>query len=162
AKLLNRPRAVFTLTGSRQVMGTLDYMAPEQRSHPQEVDHRADIYSLGVVFYEMLTGELPLGRFAPPSHTAGVDTRLDGIVCRALDREPQRRYQRFSEVKADLESLRAGAARPLGTSRHREGAEAADLTSVRFRLAPPAAGLIFTGFLVFVQGVIGAAFLVTE
>src|SRR6516162_8329569 len=108
AKLLNRPRAVFTLTGSQQVMGTLDYMAPEQRLRPQEVDHRADIYSLGVVFYEMLTGELPLGRFAPPSQKAGVDARLDGVVFRALEREPEQRYQRISEVKTDLSAIAGG------------------------------------------------------
>ena len=48
-------------------MGTPKYMAPEQVEHPQQVDHRADIYSPGVVFYQMLTGELPVGRFAPPS-----------------------------------------------------------------------------------------------
>ena len=60
-------RAAFALTGSQQVMGTPQYMAPEQMEQPHGVDHRADIYSLGVVFYEMLTGELPMGRFAPPS-----------------------------------------------------------------------------------------------
>ncbi len=75
AKLVGPSRASFTLTGTHQVMGTLDYMAPEQRSRPQEVDHRADIYSLGVVFYEMLTGELPLGasprRRRPPAWMGG-------------------------------------------------------------------------------------------
>src|SRR5205823_6768093 len=93
--------------------GTLAYMAPEQRQSPLEIDHRADIYSLGVVFYEMLTGELPLGRFEPPSHKADVDDRLDEVVFRALAREPERRYQRASEVKADVESVTRGRA-PVG------------------------------------------------
>jgi serine/threonine protein kinase len=105
AKLIDKPRANYTLTGSQMVMGTLDYMAPEQRLTPHQVDHRADIYSLGVVFYEMLTGELPLGRFAPPSQKTGVDQRLDGIVFRALEREPEHRYQRISEVKTDLHAI---------------------------------------------------------
>src|SRR6266404_947707 len=76
AKLVGRAPA-FTLTASQQIMGTPHYMAPEQMERPSGVDHRADIYSLGVVLYEMLTGELPLGRFAAPSQMAGVDQRLD-------------------------------------------------------------------------------------
>src|ERR1043165_9138349 len=51
--------ASVSLTEAGKVMGTPQYMAPEQVAHPAEVDHRADIYSLGVVFYQMLTGELP-------------------------------------------------------------------------------------------------------
>ena len=70
-------------------MGTPYYMAPEQTEHPREVDHRADIYSLGVVFYQMLTGELPLGRFAPPSQKVQIDVRLDEVVLRALEKEPE-------------------------------------------------------------------------
>jgi len=83
-------------------MGTPHYMAPEQVETPRNVDHRADIYSLGVVFYEMLTGELPIGRFAPPSKKAGVDVRLDEIVLKALEKEPERRHQRAIEVKEDV------------------------------------------------------------
>jgi len=104
AKLLGRDTGNFTLTGSRQVMGTLYYMAPEQIERPLEVDHRADIYSLGVVFYEMLTGQLPVGRFAMPSEKAGTDAFFDEVVLHALEREPAKRYQHASEVKTDVES----------------------------------------------------------
>jgi serine/threonine protein kinase len=82
-------------------MGTPNYMAPEQVEHPQSVDHRADIYSLGVVFYEMLTGELPLGKFAPPSRKVQVDVRLDEVVMHALEKEPERRYQRVFQVSIE-------------------------------------------------------------
>ena len=68
------PSVVLTEAG--KVMGTPQYMAPEQREHPAEVDHRADIYSLGVVFYQMLTGELPGKPIEPPSHTSA-DGRAD-------------------------------------------------------------------------------------
>jgi tRNA A-37 threonylcarbamoyl transferase component Bud32 len=93
------------LTMSQAAMGTLNYMAPEQRQNAQSVDHRADIYSLGVVFYEMLTGEVPMGRFEPPSKRVQVDVRLDEVVLRALEREPARRYQQASEVKSGVEAI---------------------------------------------------------
>ena len=92
-------------TTSEKVMGTPQYMAPEQLSRPAEVDHRADIYSLGVVFYQMLTGELPVGRFAPPSQKVQIDVRLDEVVLRALEREPAKRYQHVSEVKTQMETI---------------------------------------------------------
>jgi hypothetical protein len=105
AKLLLLAPDAANLTRTRQIMGTPHYMAPEQMDKSTSVDHRADIYSLGVVFYEMLTGELPLGRFDSPSKRAGLDARLDRIVLRALASEPGRRYQRASEMKSDVESL---------------------------------------------------------
>jgi tRNA A-37 threonylcarbamoyl transferase component Bud32 len=95
------------LTMSQAAMGTLNYMAPEQRRNAQGVDHRADIYSLGVVFYEMLTGEVPMGRFEAPSKRVQVDVRLDEVVLRALEREPERRYQQVSEVKSNVENITA-------------------------------------------------------
>ncbi len=101
------------LTGDNQVVGTPYYMAPEQIENPGSVDRRADIYSLGVVFYEMLTGELPLGRFAPPSQKVRIDVRLDEVVLRALEKEPELRYQHASDVKSHMESI---AASPAGAS----------------------------------------------
>jgi serine/threonine protein kinase/formylglycine-generating enzyme required for sulfatase activity len=88
-----------------QVLGTPNYMAPEQVEHPQKVDHRADIYSLGVVFYEMLTGELPLGKFQPPSKKVHVDVRLDEVVLHTLEKEPELRYQKASQVKTAVETI---------------------------------------------------------
>jgi predicted Ser/Thr protein kinase len=108
AKLLGSKPADSALTGSQQIMGTPQYMAPEQMERPTAVDHRADIYSLGVVFYEMLTGELPLGRFSPPSQKVHVDVRLDEVVLRALEKEPERRYQHAIDVKTDVESISPG------------------------------------------------------
>lgn len=105
AKLLGLATPDITLTGTRQAMGTLHYMAPEQYERPQAVDHRADIYSLGVVFYELLTGKLPLGRFALPSEKVRVDVRLDDVVLKSLEREPERRYQYVSEVKTEVDSI---------------------------------------------------------
>jgi serine/threonine protein kinase len=116
AKILGRNTGIYTLTGPWQVVGTLHYMAPEQIDNPLKVDHRADIYSLGVVFYEMLTGQLPLGRFAPPSQKAVVDARLDHVVLRALENEPDRRYQHASEVKTEVEAITlSGPAQTLRT-----------------------------------------------
>ncbi|TDJ70666.1 MAG: serine/threonine protein kinase, partial [Planctomycetota bacterium] len=108
AKLLD-PGPMERLTRSDQAMGTLQYMAPEQLERPLEVDHRADIYSLGVVLYELLTGELPLGRFPPPSAKVAVDVRLDEVVLRALEKEPERRYQRAIDVKTDVDAITQSA-----------------------------------------------------
>jgi tRNA A-37 threonylcarbamoyl transferase component Bud32 len=105
AKLIDESRAEALLTATGAKLGTPHYMAPEQIEKPSEVDHRADIYSLGVVFYEMLTGELPLGRFAPPSEKSSTDPRLDDVVLRTLAKEPSRRTQSAGEVKTQIETI---------------------------------------------------------
>jgi len=105
AKLIGDKTPGATLTGSGLALGTPHYMAPEQMEHPQDVDQRADIYSLGVVFYEMLTGELPIGSFAPPSAKTPVDPRVDEVVIRALARERERRQRNVTEVKQQVEAI---------------------------------------------------------
>jgi hypothetical protein len=94
-----------TLTEAGKVMGTPQYMAPEQMDRPAEVDHRADIYALGVVFYQMLTGELPGKRIEAPSRKVLIDVRLDEIVMRALEKKPERRYQQASVFKTEVEMV---------------------------------------------------------
>ncbi|MEW4488629.1 serine/threonine-protein kinase [Thalassoglobus sp. JC818] len=105
SRILGNEAQSTVLTGTHQVMGTLRYMAPEQLQGSRNVDGRADIYSLGVVFYEMLTGELPIGRFEAPSKRVEIDVRLDEVVLRTLETEPQRRYQQASEIKSDVQVI---------------------------------------------------------
>ncbi|TWT80361.1 Serine/threonine-protein kinase PknB [Planctomycetes bacterium CA13] len=105
SRILGNESQQEMLTGTHQVMGTPRYMAPEQMEGSHGVDHRADIYSLGVVFYEMLTGELPIGRFAAPSKKVKIDVRLDEVVLRTLEKEPRRRYQHASQIKSDVQSI---------------------------------------------------------
>src|SRR5882672_10008215 len=98
AKLVGADAPV-NLTMTNMVMGTPHYMAPEQVENPKSVDHRADIYAIGVVLYEMLTGELPIGRFEMPSKMVKIDVRLDEVVLKALEKSPEKRYQAASDIK---------------------------------------------------------------
>lgn len=112
AKLRGEEGRHVSLTLSGSALGTPAYMAPEQIERPQDVDHRADIYSLGVVFYEMLTGELPLGRFPAPSEKPGVDPRLDSVVFRTLEKQRERRWQTAGEMKTQVESVASAPPMP--------------------------------------------------
>ena len=137
AKLLGGNNVDVTLTQTHQAMGTPHYMAPEQWEKPQTVDHRADIYSLGVVFYELLTGELPLGAFAPPSRKIQVDVRIDEVVLKTLAKEPELRYQTASEFKTDVT---AAQARPEPTAPKPVGCIGRPLNALRRTIDPTLAG----------------------
>jgi hypothetical protein len=104
AQLENAPDETHTAA-----LGTPDYTAPEQWRG--QADHRADIYSLGVMFYEMLTGEVPHGVFDPPSKKAPVDARLDPVVLRAMQEAPERRYQQAGELRDDIDRVGATSKR---------------------------------------------------
>ena len=104
------PSSRFALTSTHVSMGTLSYMAPEQRVDAKNADARADIFSLGVILYEWLTGEVPLGTFDPPSRRKpGIDPRLDAIVTRCLKPDPEDRYPSVTALIADLEVLVPGS-----------------------------------------------------
>src|SRR5579862_8247383 len=143
AKMMGDEPGQQTLTGAKDAVGTPHYMAPEQIEKPLTVDHRADIYSLGVVFYEMLTGELPLGKFQPPSAKVQIDVRLDEVVLHALEKEPGRRYQHVSQVKTAVETI---ATTPAGAG-SAEPITAAQIEAARNQLKIPARGLVAAGAL---------------
>ncbi|MGI9516375.1 MAG: serine/threonine-protein kinase [Pirellulaceae bacterium] len=136
----------FSLTGTQQIMGTPHYMAPEQMQGSKSVDHRADIYSLGVVFYEMLTGELPIGRFEAPSTKVRIDVRLDEVVLRSLESAPDRRYQHASDLKTGVESILGSNDAQFPLAKPVANLEMADFkSSVRNQLRIPAFGLMLAG-----------------
>lgn len=118
---LNRPSDsdAMTLSHTGAFMGTPAYTAPEQARDAAHVDHRADLYSLGVLLYEMLTGELPRGVFQPPSRKADSDARLDDVVQRALQERPEDRYQAAADIKRDVTSVRSPAAKAAQPSKRR-------------------------------------------
>ena len=94
------------LTQSGVAMGTMHYMAPETLTLGTAVDHRADIYAVGVMLYEMLTGKLPRGMFDPPSkQIPGLDPRYDDIIAKAIRDEREIRYQSAEELRGDLDLI---------------------------------------------------------
>lgn len=102
AKLEEAERS-WLLTRTGTTMGTPDYIAPELRKAGRVADARADLFSLGVMAYQMLTGELPRGMFKLPSECVpGLDERWDRFVCRALEPKPEDRYQSAAELLQDL------------------------------------------------------------
>lgn len=107
ADMLYSDRSFVNLTGSRISMGTVNYMAPEQRQDAGKVTQRADVYSFGVMVYEMLTGSLPLGRYAEPSaKNATLDKKLDPVIMRSLEIDPRRRPPKVNELVEALEHHR--------------------------------------------------------
>ena len=127
AKLLSRSARDVALTAPHEYLGTADYIAPECRRGKQVADASGDIYALGVVLYEMLTGQIPAGHFAPPSRLAGVDRRVDAIVLRCLAADPADRYPSVVLLRRDLAGAMHGRQRPRGCGppagrmRHRRG-----------------------------------------
>ncbi len=101
AKLSGVPgESMPALTVTNVSMGTPDYAAPESWESAGDVDHRADLYAVGVMMYEMLTGKVPRGAWKPPSVLdPSLDPRLDELISRAMDSDPDSRIQSASEIR---------------------------------------------------------------
>ncbi len=92
-----------TLTISNDMIGTFVYMAPEQKLG-KPVDARADLYSLGIVLYQMLTGEVPMGVFEPPTVLKpNLNPLWDKVLSKLLQRDPEKRYRSAEELLEVLE-----------------------------------------------------------
>jgi len=118
----------MVLTRTNQALGTRDYVAPEMMLPDTKVDERADVYAVGVMLYQMLTGTIPRGRFESPSGVLPcLDKRFDAIVDKALQADRDKRYSTAAEMKAALESVASG-------NPHQPGGEPGEGSRRRFRL----------------------------
>lgn len=113
-----------SLTGTNTLMGTLPYMSPEQLLSPKDIDARADIWSLGVVLYELVTGELPFQghdmyqmqqaiRFQP-CPMKGVPLSLQAVLQRCLEKNPDQRYASAVELALALRPIMFESMSPFG------------------------------------------------
>ncbi|WP_395735741.1 serine/threonine-protein kinase [Prosthecobacter sp.] len=103
AKVVGPQTVDYTATG--MTLGTPDYIAPEALDQSKNIDHRADIYSLGVMIYELFTGHVPKGIWEPPSIRSGADKGIDAVVSKAMQNNPEKRYQHVRDMTQVLEKL---------------------------------------------------------
>lgn len=103
AKVVGPQSVDYTATG--MTIGTPDYIAPEAMDQSKNIDHRADIYSLGVMIYELFTGHVPKGVWEPPSIRSGADKGIDAVVTKAMQNNPEKRYQHVRDMTQVLEKL---------------------------------------------------------
>jgi serine/threonine protein kinase len=119
------------LTQTGMAMGTPDYVAPETLTLGVEVDGRADIYAVGVMLYQMLTGDIPRGMFKMPSQKfQSIDPRFDAIVRRALEHDREERYQTSHQLRIDLDVI-------LTTPRAEPGRESSAVVPKQDTPPPP-------------------------
>lgn len=112
------------LTETRDVIGTPVYMSPEQMKYTRDVDHRADIWSLGVVLYELVSARVPFegdlfqlsnAIVNEPPIPRNLPPAIDAIVQRCLSKDPRNRYQSVAELALALDQVVALPAQPAAS-----------------------------------------------
>lgn len=159
---LAREQAVSGLTQTGQILGTPGYLSPEQAREASTFDRRSDVFSLGVILYELLAGSLPfpgdstaeilvglLERDPKPLRqlAPGVPVELETVVMKCLEKDPDRRYGSARELADDLARFLAGepvAARPAGSGRR--------LVRLVRRYRTAAAALVFSSLVLLGAG----------
>ncbi|MBL9115078.1 MAG: protein kinase [Verrucomicrobiaceae bacterium] len=115
AKVLADTVASYSFTQTRDTFGTPYYIAPEATRNARAADERSDVFALGVLLYELLTGAVPMGQFTPISKKTGLERRIDAIVSQSLADDPERRLGSVTELAEAVapiaESHRLGRAR---------------------------------------------------
>jgi len=130
------------LTRTDEVLGTMDYIAPEQRESARTVDGRADLYSVGVILYQLITGRKPVGAFpAPREAVPGIGEPLSRLVMKCLAPNPEDRFRSAATLQGELQAVLAAGVlispRPAGPSPR--GPETDEATVAG---APPFAALL--------------------
>src|SRR6185436_8603010 len=145
----------FALTQTHVAMGTLSYMAPEQRADAKSADGRADLFSIGVILYELLVGDLPVGSYPKPSaRRPELDPRLDAIIDRCLQPRPDDRYKTVGELIKELEPLAYTTSRPPPAMPQSQVVTAPGERSVVGRVAGGMFKLVFALAFVMMMGIV--------
>lgn len=145
-------------SGIRLLSGTMFYMAPEQMSPHMKIDERADIYSLGVLLYEILTGELPFGMDLPSELNPVVPHYLDVVVKKALSIDPDQRYKSAREMQSALVGCRERLVKQISQLKMKDDAvsPSASVTYAepvqRSALSLPTIAAVMAVFILFIAG----------
>ena len=97
----NEPHDTATLTGTSEHLGTLGYVAPEQWHSPHKADNRSDIYALGILLHEILSGEQPVPGMSVDVNR--VDAKFQYIVQKCIEGKPEERFQSVEELRQQFE-----------------------------------------------------------